>query len=241
MPQSSVEEAKANPILDSNVSKYKDDEHWEFKFLDMGRRKGLLNIKQFEDIISTYCIEAFVSLSNAPEVKQESLQDILVPEALVIPSLANILKIVGQWGEQRKILAHKYSNELVQTFSFDCAPILKQDDTLKNSIDPIVFNTLQKVLTGQHTLWDIAGLLKQNWVSVACVLMPLLQADNLILKIPDDIELEMRKPTQTPPQQSTQAVSSPSKGVIACIDDSPTIAKEIETSSPPRDIQSCPF
>ena len=225
-----IEGAKLNSIL---PPKERAGDYWEFRFLETCRRKGLLTINQFEDIVNNYCVEAFVALSNQLDVRQESLSNLEIPETLVRPSLDKVLTDIDQWEKQRKILSHKYSAELLSQFSFDSAPILKQEDGLKDAVNPVVFKTLKKVLTGQNTFWDIAFLLKQNWISVACVLLPLMQGNNIKLEVPRDIAL-VGSDSASGNGSKADTGKAASKGLVACIDDSPVIAKELESILKPQ-------
>ena len=101
-----------------------------------------------------------------------------IPKLLVIPSVSMVIEKAVKWQEQRTILYQQYSDELLNQLSFDFAPIITKSDHLKAQVNALVYGRLSKILTGENTFWDIASLMQQSWISVACVLLPLFSIPN---------------------------------------------------------------
>jgi two-component system, chemotaxis family, response regulator PixG len=122
---------------------------------------------------------------------------------------------------------------LTYPFVPDLAPLVVQPDQLRARVSANAYESLTKQLNGQLTFWDIAAQLQQPLIAVVKSLLPLVQTEIIRLvdipDLPSPLRIVGQRNTTAKPQKVTTASNNPStQGVIACIDDSPTIGRIIE-------------
>ncbi|NJK27579.1 MAG: response regulator [Coleofasciculaceae cyanobacterium SM2_3_26] len=111
------------------------------------------------------------------------------------------------------------------TVSGNSAPVIKEPERLKKVAAPKVCEVLFKVVDGRHTLREIAIAMQRDLLRTAKSLLPYIQRGIIeLVEIPDFAPLIMPPP---PPQTSTP-VRTPLKPLIACIDDSPQIGRQMQ-------------
>ncbi len=201
-------------------------EYWSLTLLKKSLQAGFISSEKIQSILQAYLLEAITALSANIDLTAQWVSKGNIPQALVIPSFQTTIQTGQKWQKQWAILCQKYEiHTFLSQFSLDFAPAIVEYSSLQEQVDPLVFGQLSKLLTGKNTFWDISSLLQQDWISLTCVLLPLLRAGSLEIKTVEDIDL-----SEFYQQQKAEAISSriKSRGVIACIDDSPVIAKELE-------------
>ena len=201
-------------------------EYWELTLLKKASQTGLLSPEKIQLILQAYLLEALTDLSLSDQLTQHWLDNFDVPDGLAHPSLQAVIQTVQKSKQQWDIFEKKYGvSQVCPEFSLDLTPVITEIELLKSKVDPLVFNQLSKLLTGKHTLWDISRLLQQDWIAVTSVLIPLIRAKSIELNPAGDIDL--KAVTQAVPGQISKPQSK-GRGLIACIDDSPVIAKDLE-------------
>ena len=139
-----------------------------------------------------------------------------------LQTLDNIVSSQLSW--QQAGLSHVQN--MIQRFSFDLAPYINNPDQLKimldaDAISSKAYNSLNKIVNGKNTLWDLSIIMNSSMIGVMRSLLPLV-VDGIVAfrEIPDLGSPDWKKPSKPP-----EVVK---RGLIACIDDSPQIGLEMQ-------------
>ncbi len=119
----------------------------------------------------------------------------------------------------------------LQDYSPNGAPIINDTNKLKQKTSQKVYNNLTNLMKGEESLRDIAARINRDIWSIAQVLQPLIHQQIIgFVDIPDLLLFSSQQgmSEQANARHSTKNTNE-SKGLIACIDDSPQTQKMIET------------
>jgi two-component system, chemotaxis family, response regulator PixG len=166
-----------------------------------------------------------------PIIDQTNLQAQWIPEyrvgnlghfAAFLP-LDDLLKSVHRQRAQWKQVAEGHLQVLLNKFSPDMAPTVRNSEQLETLVSPSLYQLLSRLMQGRLTLWDVAEHIQKPMPSVMRSLLPLLRQGVLSFRVVGDIV-----------PQSALTVSARSsdprkrKPLIACIDDSTLVLNQME-------------
>lgn len=195
--------------------------HWEIQVIDQAVQAKVMTLEQAKAIVATYVQEVFFCVIDQPNVKCEWSTSKELPQQFVWLDIDQIVRsaslLCSQW---RKIVSQNL-NDWDFEVSPDLAPVIHNAPELQRLVSPGVFQGLSKVLTGQNTLWDVALMMKKPFIAVVSSLLPFIQDAVICLNEVSDVAF----PGYKPPAAIKRVEP---KGLIACIDDSPVIGKELE-------------
>jgi two-component system, chemotaxis family, response regulator PixG len=107
---------------------------------------------------------------------------------------------------------------LLSQFSPDLAPIVRNAPLLQAQVAPLLYHNLVHIMQGKRSLWDVAVKMQRPLPAVIRSLLPLMRQG--IVELVDIPDLPHPYPCQN---------YKPSlQGRIACIDDSPAVARTLE-------------
>ncbi|MFM7887729.1 MAG: response regulator [Pseudanabaena sp.] len=206
---------KANPTTEA----------WELKLMEMAIQESQLTTQQARGIIQTSIYEVFYSLSEQKDLQVSwkpldslSFKPIVVLSTMQI--LDNVTSAQAKWNKAG--LSHVQN--MIQGFSFDISPYIANPEQLKvkldaDAISSKTYNSINKVLNGTNTLWDLSIIMHCSLIAVMRSLLPLI-IDGIVAfrEIPD---------WASPNWKISAKHQSSYRGLIACIDDSPQIEMEM--------------
>ncbi|MCL1468635.1 response regulator [Argonema galeatum] len=201
-----------------------DDEPWESQRLNLGVTQKQLSITQAKAVIRTTGQEVLFFLACHPVTSsrwspsKQSHSEIFLSLPLSSADIEQILKKVEQLWQQ-------WQNAGLANIFPEQAPVWKQPPQEKNW-------SLEKLLNGDNTLWDIAYQLKRPVTTVTLSLLPLIRRDAVELKEVPDLSLPLSKKSAATSKASSNVKklqpASVKQPLIACIDDSPVIGQTLE-------------
>jgi two-component system, chemotaxis family, response regulator PixG len=194
---------------------------WEIKVLSQAVQAGVTTPDQAKAIVANYVQEVFFGVVDQPDVETEWSTLKELPQQFVWLDVDRVIRdaslLCGHW---RKAVS-RHLNDRGFEVSPDLAPIIKQPASLQGLVSPGVFKGLTKVLTGQNTIWDVALIMQKPFITVVSSLLPFVQDGVIGLSEISDVVFPGFK-------QPAVAKAVKFQGLIACIDDSPVIGKELE-------------
>ncbi|MEW5857484.1 MAG: response regulator [Cyanobacteriota bacterium] len=183
-------------------------------------------VKIIQGIVLEVLFDVTQEIPKALQIKQENP---LAPQLLLIDAEQAIAKTQEIW-QAWKIA--KISDVLPNR-----APSIKQPEQLQQKTSPTVYKSLTFLLNGQRTLRDIAVQTKRNVAEVTRSLLPYLETGLVELSDISDLANPLAQassglPVKNPPTSSssgkTPAQVATRKPLIACVDDSPLVCKNME-------------
>jgi two-component system, chemotaxis family, response regulator PixG len=200
--------------------------YWEIQAIDQAVQAGVTTAEQAKAIVGNYVQEVFFGVIDQPDVSCQWINLTNLPQQFVWLDVDQVVAstsvLCGHW---RKAIS-QYLSDWQFAVSPDLAPIVKQPSKLQSIVSPGVYQGLTKVLTGQNTLWDVALIMKKPFITVVSSLIPFVQDDVIGLsEISDAIFPGFKSQAVARP---AMAKSKETRSLIACIDDSPVIGKELE-------------
>lgn len=181
-------------------------------------------VKIIQGIVLELLFDITQEIPKALQIKQENA---LAPQLLLIDAEQAIAKTQEIW-QAWKIA--KISDVLPNR-----APSIKQPEQLQQKTSPTVYKSLTLLLDGKKTLRDIAVQTKRNVAEVTRSLLPYIETGLVELNDIPDLANPV-SPTSSestgknPPTSSGKipAQAAARKPLIACVDDSPLVCKNME-------------
>ncbi|HEY9828336.1 MAG TPA: response regulator [Stenomitos sp.] len=202
---------------------------WEVQILSEAIQEQVLSPERTKNIITSYIQEILFGIVAQPDVQSSWITSKDIPQQLTLLDVDQIIESTTSSCNQWQQLLENIGNQLPSKLSLDLAPIIRRHEVLKEKISPSVYEVLSKLLTGKNTVWDITSGMQKPLVPFISSLIPLIQDGVIDLVKVADIVFPGQKPVDTKTQKLTIAEkSAPSKGLIACIDDSPVIGQQLE-------------
>lgn len=198
------------------------NEPWEYQLLNFGISQKKLSITQAKAVIRTMAEEVLFSLachsvtgSRWLPSKQPNVEILL---SLPLPSEEieqSIKKVQHLWQQWQKANLDNILPEQV--------PVWKEPPKEQNW-------SLQKLLNGDNTLWDIAYQLKRPVTNVTLSLVPLIKRGVVELKEVPDLSSPIFKQRNKKVRLAIagESASSNKQPLIACIDDSAVVLQTLE-------------
>ncbi|MBD1888977.1 response regulator [Coleofasciculus sp. FACHB-SPT9] len=200
----------------------------EYYLLCLWLKQQKITREQVVKIIQGIVLELLFDITQeVPKALQIKQENALAPQLLLIDAEQAIAKTQEIW-QAWKIA--KISDVLPNR-----APSIKQPEQLQQKTSPTVYKSLTLLLDGQRTLRDIAVQTKRNVAEVTRSLLPYLETGLVELNdIPDLANpvspTSSELPAKNLPTSSgkTPAQAATRKPLIACVDDSPLVCKNME-------------
>lgn len=201
-------------------------EAWEIKIIEKAIQAQQLTTEQARAIIQSSIHEVFYSLSDQKQPKSswKPLDALSFKPIVALSATQTLDNVVGEQQKwQQSGLSHVQN--MIQGFSFDLVPYIanpKQLELMRDAeaITLKTYQTLQKILNGKNTLWDLAAIMHCSMIAVMRSLLPLV-VDGIVAfqEISD-----WSSPKWKIPDKPTEIIR---RGLIACIDDSPQVEIEM--------------
>jgi two-component system, chemotaxis family, response regulator PixG len=201
------------------------NEPWEFHLVSQALKQGLIEQENAKMFILSSIQEVFYTLISCRDLVTSWTENKHPQQSFVLVSSQQILQSALQARQKWQIAGLGHVQNMIPGFSLNFAPILLSPDRFEAMVEAGVFTaevhqTLVKLLNANNTIWDLAIRMHRSHVSVMRSLLPFV-IDGIIAlnEVPD---------MPSPIAESVKAQPA-SKGLIACIDDSAQIGKEMTT------------
>ncbi|KJH70969.1 response regulator [Aliterella atlantica] len=187
---------------------------WEYQTLNLWLKQELINREQASQVIGAIVAEV---LFDSMQAGQASYQ--IKPEA---PLTAQLLLIDA---DVATLAARKswqvWQNAKFSEISPNQAPIIKRPEDLQQKTSAAAYRQLTVLLNGQHSLRDLAVLMKRQVIEITSSLLPYIQSG--VVELVDIVDLPslIASPPSTPQLSFEQPL-------IACIDDSRLVCQTME-------------
>ncbi len=190
-------------------------ELWEYEHLCSLVAQDHLTGEQAARIVYGILTELFADLAQVWKLDCQTVSGFNVQKQLM---LLDPVRFV----EQQEPALERMQAAKITDYPFDCAPVIRKPEQLKEVTSESVYQTLLKLLNGQNTFWDLSVLMKRPVVDVVSSLVLFMQAELIELQEVADL------PTPTVPiaPQPESVVEQP---LIACVDDSAWMCQTLET------------
>lgn len=205
------------------------DEPWEIQVISHALQKGTIADEQAKAIIQSMIQEVFYAVveHKNPQTTWNHCEHLSF-QPIVVLSVSQVLHGTLQSKQKWQEAGLGHLQNMIPGFTFDLAPIIVDADRLKMMVTAEAlsregYQTLVKLLNRQNTLWDLSLRMRRNAIAVMRSLLPLI-VDGIVelVEIPD-LPLPLKQE-----QTKHGELSNRSKGLIACIDDSPQIGEEMK-------------
>ncbi len=190
---------------------------WEYQVLYSWVEQQKITREQAAKIIGAIVAEVLFDVIQATQVTYQ-----VEPENSSFPQL--VLLDAGQVITEVQHVWQTWQEAKIVDRSPNRAPVIKQPEQLQQKTSASLYQVLIKLLDGQRTLRDLAVIMKRDVVEVTCSLLPYIQAGLVeLIDIPD-----LAAPIAPTPPVIPAPASTPSKPLVACVDDSPLVCQTME-------------
>lgn len=198
---------------------------WEYQLLCLWVAQQKITREQAAKMIRAIVAEVLFDVAQAMpvtyQVKQVKPDKRFSIELVLIDVEQAIAEIEETW--------QAWQNPLLVNYSPNKAPIIKQPEQLRKRRSAEVYQTLTKLLDGQHTLRDVAVETKRDVVAVTRSLLPCIQLGWVELTTIPDLPAPFLTPVQRGVPETLSIRANPTGPLIACVDDSPLVCKTMES------------
>ena len=181
---------------------------WEYQLLCLWITAREMTQVQAAKIICSCVAEVLFDLAQAKDVTHQIKPDNSLSNQLplidVDEAIAQVQRLWQAWQEPK-----------VVNYSPNQAPVIKQAKQLQQRSSADIYQTITKLLDGQHTLRDLSVQTKRDVVALTHLIVPYIQLGWVeLINIPDLPTPVGGENYQTPPQKKSTGV------LVACVDDS---------------------
>lgn len=189
---------------------------WEYQLLCLWVQQKI-TYEQAVKMIRSVIVEVFFEVTQAMYMVYQINQDNSLSTQLVLIDVTQAIAEASQ-------LWQLYQAAKVADFSPNLAPVIRQPEQLQERTSVHVYQTLLRLLDGQHTLRDVAAQMQRDVAEVARSLLPYIQ-----LGLVELVEIPDLPCLIAPPTDKILSTSAAQQGpLIACVDDSPLICRTME-------------
>jgi chemotaxis family two-component system response regulator PixG len=216
------------PIVREYFIGLDNDPLWDFNAVTKAVKMGRLNKDNAKNVIQNLVQEVFYNITSSRKKIVPRWQEgnfISQPIALLMPEQALQIAQTSRQKWQEAGLSHV--ENMIPNFSLDMTAVIKDVDRLQAMVAADVMEkeyqeTLVMLVNGQNTIWDLSIFMRKSLVAVMRSLLPLVIDGIVEFREVEDL------PAPVKIKQSSTVAKTPSKGLVACIDDSAQIGKELE-------------
>lgn len=195
------------------------DDYWEVDFINQLIQRRLISLEQAKSTIQRIVNEVVLTLVDYPANDVKWHPNHLVAQQLVFVSVQQALMRSQQIYRQWQQIGGDHLPTLLPHELPYLSPVVVNARGLRVNLSPSKYDRLTRWMQGNITLWDMAAQAGRSLPDVIKLLVPLLYEGWVDLQSISDIPA----PYLPPRLHSTD--SHRTRGLIACIDDSPLVSK----------------
>jgi two-component system, chemotaxis family, response regulator PixG len=218
-------------ILSSNwLSSISATEHpWEVNLINLMVGQNLITTAQAKLITQSIVQEVMFSIIEQNFVTSEWKPNVRITQHSAFLAIEQVIADAKKMRVGWRDSGLGYLHEWMDQFSPDLAPVLKNPPNLASQVSPATFQSMIRLLQGKLTLWDVALHMRRPMADVIRVLLPFIRQGVIELQNIPDLPCPCPIPTMT-----EGAILTQSRGLIACVDDSPAIGQIMESILSPH-------
>lgn len=189
---------------------------WEYQLLNMWLKQELISREQASQVIGAIVAEVLFDSMQAKQAIYQIKPETPLPAQLLLIDADTATSAARQsW--------QVWQNAKFSEISPNQAPIIKRPEELQQKTSASAYRQLTVLLNGQHSLRDLALLMKRQVIEITSSLLPYIQSGVVELVDIGDRPSLTTAVSSTPTQQ-VQA----EQPLIACIDDSRLVCQTME-------------
>ncbi|NEQ49439.1 MAG: response regulator [Leptolyngbya sp. SIO3F4] len=197
------------------------DDYWEVDFINQAIHCKHISLNQAKAIIQSIVDEVVLTLVDYPADDVQWNPNRGVAQQVVFLSVQRALvrsqKIYRQW---KTLDSDNHLPTLLPHELPYLSPIVINSRGLRLHLSNAKYERLARWMQGNITLWDMAAQTRRSLAEVIKLLLPLIYQGWVDLQEIPDIPAPY-----VPPRSITNTSKRGTKGLIACIDDSPLVSK----------------
>ncbi len=212
-----------------------DRDLWGADILEQAVQQNQITTVQAKAVIQTIVQEVVFGFIGMARLDSEWNSNKEVPQQAAFLSISQVIHESQQLREQWRASGFEQLQALVPNFSPEMVPTITDAKKLAMVVPADVSVKLIKLMQGQRTFWDVAMRMRRPLPEVLKSILPLIHQGLIAFQDIPDLNnpfIRVSSPTSEPNPAAAPAkpiaVASSSKGVIACIDDSPMIGEQIK-------------
>ncbi|MFN3926987.1 MAG: response regulator [Pseudanabaenaceae cyanobacterium] len=214
------------PIIKEYFTGLDENPLWDFIAVVRAAQMGKLSMEGAKNVIQSLVQETFYNLLSVRRLSTLWNDKIYPTQTIVLLLPEQALEIAQKSRAKWQEAGLGHVENLIPNFSLDMSAVITDNHRLQamvqaEAITKEEYQNYHVLLTGQYTIWDLAIMMRKSLVSVMRMLLPLV-IDGIVAfrNIPD-----LPSPVKLSPRGFGDVKI---KGLIACIDDSPQVGKELE-------------
>jgi two-component system, chemotaxis family, response regulator PixG len=206
-----------------------NDQPWEVDLINQMVSQNLITTAQAKLITQSIVQEVMFALIEQRFVSSEWKPNVKITQHSAFLAVEQVVVDAQQMRVGWRDSGLGYLHEWMEQFSPDLAPVLKSPPNLASQVSPATFQSMIRLLQGKLTLWDVALHMRRPLADVIRVLLPFIRQGVIELQTIPDL------PCPCPvPATSDSSILVQSRGLIACVDDSPAIGQIMESILSPH-------
>lgn len=219
-----------------------NSKYWEVQILAEAYHRGEIDTVQGKKIIQNYFREICLGFLGETTLKitWSALKVSELPQQFMWIYADQAIESTSVECEKwRSLIAGKIEGFTASHLP-NLAPVIQQDKELQAKVSPNAYKVLKQGLNGRNTFWDLALQFKKPLVLVIHSLLPFINSKIIGTKeVPDWVFPNPQgslSPTvvNAPKTLSATATKILKPIKIACVDDSPSVGKQIEAILKPQ-------
>lgn len=196
---------------------------WEYALLNLWVEQQKISREQAIAVIRSTVTEILFDLMQAKDATTQIYANPLVASPHSLMDMEEAITAA----EQRWLV---WKNARLQDYSPNQAPLIRQLEKFQHQSSAQFYQKLNRLLNGQHTLYDLATEMQHDVINVASSLRLYLELGWIELIHISDLPAPVyrRSLPESPPAVSAPLNAPLQKAVIACVDDSPLVRHTME-------------
>lgn len=204
---------------------------WEYALLCLWIKQQKITHTQALKVVHTTLVQVLLELEQVEAGMEQTMPFAPAFTPSVLVELDDVIT-------EAQSLRQAWHHAKLSLYSPEMAPLLRHPEHLQKNSSAELYQTLSKLLNGQHTLYDLAAQTRRDVVEVTTSLLPYIQmgwvelvdAPELPAPIYHQDLPEPRLPVRSSPALLKPAIATTNSqaALIACVDDSQWIRQTME-------------
>jgi two-component system, chemotaxis family, response regulator PixG len=196
-------------------------DYWEVDLLNQAIQKDFITVAQAKAVIQSIIQEVLWTLIEHPLAKHQWHANRVVGQQAIFLAIEPLLQEAQVAHEQfMSLKVQQVLPNLALEQMPSLAPFMYNETALQAHISANAYKRIAHWMQGNYTFWDIAVQTRRPLVDIIRLFLPFIRQELVGLKNIPDLAAPYR-----PRSVSQAAPKKVSKGLIACIDDSPTVSQ----------------
>jgi two-component system, chemotaxis family, response regulator PixG len=204
-------------------------EPWEVDVLNQAVSQGQVTTAQAKLVIQTIIREVVFAFVECQGLQTQWSVGKQVAQQSAFLAIDQVIQDAYQLREQWRNSGLGHLQELLTQFSPDLAPVIRDHQQLSTQVSHPVYESLNRLMQGKLTLWDVAVQMQRPLPAVMRSLLPLIRQGVIGLQEIPDLPSPFPTVASAGGPAVVSAPPSTRRGLIACIDDSPAIGQALST------------